>query len=194
MKLSIIIPYYDTFEYTKDLLKKLIPQLTEEVEVIIVDDGCGEFGLDFITGEYKQMKCIHCQQNSKGASRPRNIGIKEATGEYIAFIDSDDMVGDDYIKKILRAIEKKPDIVFLSWQSKVQKVIMNMQPPRWNCAVWCRVYKRETIINDNVRFDENLRIAEDYKFNQDYKWKTKMCIKDIIYYYNNGRKGSLING
>ena len=69
---------------------------------------------------------------------------------------------------------------------------MNIQPPKWNCAVWCRVYKRE-IIGD-VRFDENLRIAEDWKFNQQIKWKTKTCIKEVIYFYNNGRKGSILNG
>ena len=37
-------------------------------------------------------------------------------------------------------------------------------------------------------------IAEDYKFNKQIRFKTKVCIKDIIYYYNNGRKGSLLNG
>ena len=188
-KLSIIIPYYNTYELTKELLEKLIPQLTDDVEVIIVDDGCHEY-------RFEEQKLgfytIHLKQNSGNASKPRNIGLDYANGEYITFIDSDDMVSDNYISKILKVIEKKPDIVFLSWKSKVQEIIMNIQPPKWNCAVWCRVYKREII--GNVRFDETLRIAEDWKFNQEVKWRTKACIKDIVYYYNNGRKGSLLNG
>lgn len=191
-KLSIIIPYYETMEYTRDLLVMLKSQITDDIEVIVVDDGCNEKELDSFN--CKNIRIEHLIDNSGGASLPRNYGIDTANGEYIAFIDSDDNVTDNYISKILKAIEKKPDIVFLSWQSKIQKVIMNIQPPKWNCAVWCRVYKREIIINDNVRFDESLRIAEDWKFNQDYKWKTKQCIKDVIYYYNNGRKGSLLNG
>ena len=189
-KLSIIIPYYNTYEYTRNLLVMLKSQLTTEVEILVIDDGCNEKELDRFKRD--EIKIVHLDKNSGGASRPRNIGLDLAKGEYITFIDSDDMVSDDYIQKILKAIEKKPDIIFLSWQSKVQKVIMNMQPPRWNCAVWCRVYKRDII--GNIRFDESLRIAEDWKFNEQIKFKTKECIKDIIYYYNNGRKGSLLNG
>ena len=188
MKLSLIIPYYNTYEYTIKLLETLIPQLTDEVEIIIVDDGCNEYNFPFIKNGY----VLHLEKNSGGASVPRNIGIEFAKGKYIGFLDSDDMVGDDYIEKILKAIELYKDIIFLSWKSKAQQVIMNIQPPKWNCAVWCRVYKRE-IIGD-VRFDENLRIAEDWKFNQQIKWKTKTCIKEVIYFYNNGRKGSILNG
>lgn len=188
-KLSIIIPYYDTFDYTKKLLEKLIPQLNDEIEVIVVDDGCNEYNLPI---NLKHGYIIHLEKNSGTASIPRDIGIELAKGKYITFIDSDDMVSDNYISKILKAIETEPDIVFLSWQSRVQKVIMNIQPPKWNCAVWCRVYKRDII--GNIRFDEELRVAEDWKFNQQIKWKTKVCIKDVIYYYNNGRKGSILNG
>ena len=189
-KLSIIIPYYDTYEYTRNLLVMLKYQITDDIEVIVVDDGCDEKELDRFNSN--NIKIEHLINNSGGASVPRNYGIDMANGEYIIFIDSDDMISDNYIHKILRAMESKPDIIFLSWQSRVQKVIMNIQPPKWNCAVWCRVYKRDII--GNIRFDEELRVAEDWKFNQQIKWKTKVCIKDIIYYYNNGRKGSILNG
>ena len=192
MKLSIIIPYYNTYEYTKELLEKLMQQITDEIEVIIVDDGCNDSRLDNLIKDKNNMLVLHRWENSGGASRPRNVGLDNAKGEYITFIDSDDMVSDDYIDKIMKAIEQKPDIIFLSWQSKAQRVIMNLNPPKWNCAVWCRVYKRETI--GDIRFDEKLRVAEDWKFNQPIKYETKVCIKSIVYYYNNGRKGSILNG
>lgn len=190
MKLSIVIPYYNTYEYTRDLLVMLKSQLTPEIEILIIDDGCNEKELDSF--KKKNIRIYHLKKNSGGASKPRNIGIEKAKGEYITFIDSDDMVSEDYIAKIMKAIEQKPDIIFLSWQSKAQRVIMNLNPPKWNCAVWCRVYKRETI--GDIRFDEDLRIAEDWKFNQPIKYETKVCIKSIVYYYNNGRKGSILNG
>lgn len=192
MKLSIIIPYYETFEYTKKLLEVLIPQLTDEVEVLIIDDGCGELMLDYLTEINNNIIVIHSSPSSGGASRPRNIGLNHAKGKYIAFIDSDDMVSENYISKILKVIEKEPDIIYISWMSKVHKIIMNIKAPKWNCSVWCRVYKRE-IIGD-TRFDENLRIAEDWKFNQAIKYQKSACIKDILYIYNNGREGSLLNG
>lgn len=190
MKLSIVIPYYNTYEYTRDLLVMLKSQLTPEIEILIIDDGCNEKELDRF--KKKNIRIYHLKKNSGGASKPRNNGIEKAKGEYITFIDSDDMIADDYIAKIMKAIEQKPDIIFLSWQSKAQRVIMNLNPPKWNCAVWCRVYKREII--GNTRFDEELRVAEDWKFNQQIKYETKVCIKSIVYYYNNGRKGSILNG
>ena len=190
VKLSIIIPYYNTLEYTRDLLVMLKSQLTPEIEILVIDDGCKEKELDRF--KCNEIKIIHLAKNSGGASKPRNVGLDLAQGKYITFIDSDDMVENIYIAKILKAITADPDIIFLSWKSKVQEIIMQMRPPRWNCAVWCRVYKKDII--GNIRFDENLRIAEDYKFNEQIKYYSKVCIKQIVYYYNNGRKGSLLNG
>lgn len=66
------------------------------------------------------------------------------------------------------------------------------RPPKWNCSVWCRVYKREII--GNLRFDTNLKIAEDWKFNQEIQPKTSVSIKEFLYTYNIGRQGSLTNG
>lgn len=140
MKLSIIIPMYNTNEYIIKLLEQLERQIVDGIEVIIVDDFSNKkLNIDY---SKKWLKYFRLNKNSGGASRPRNIGLDNANGKYIVMIDSDDMVADNYIAKIMKAIEKEPDIVFLSWQSKVQKVIMNMQPPKWNCAVWCRVYKK----------------------------------------------------
>ena len=189
-KLSLIIPTYNTNELTQKLLETLDKQITDNIEVIVIDDFS-----DIVfkpLKEYKWLKLIRTNKNNGTASASRNIGLNIAKGKYIGYIDGDDMVSDDYISKILKAISKEPDIIFLSWQSKVQQVIMNMYPPKWNCAVWCRVYKRDII--GNIRFDEKMRIAEDWKFNEQIKFETKLSIKDIIYYYNNGRKGSLLNG
>lgn len=182
MRLSIIIPYYNTLEETKELLKALIPQLTNEVEVIVVDDGCNEKELD----KYG-VKVIHLPTNSGGASKPRNVGLDNAIGEYIAFIDSDDMVERNYIETILKHLGA--DILYISWRSKKHNIIMFNHPPRWNCSVWCRVYKRELI--GNIRFDETLRIAEDWKFNEQIKPKTTSATRKQIYYYNI-RENSLI--
>ena len=184
--ISIIIPYYKTLDLTKRLFEVLTPQLTEEIEVIIVDDGCNEKELDNLG-----VKVIHLPENSGNASKPRNVGLDNAKGKYIAFIDSDDMVSNDYIETLLEYTKKNTDIIFLSWKGKSIIVNMDKKPPQWNCSVWCRVYRRE-IIGD-IRFDEKLNIGEDWVFNENIKYNTSKCIKKVIYYYNEGRPGSLIN-
>lgn len=182
MRLSIITPYYNTLEYTLRLAERLQPQLTKDIEWIIVDDGCNEKALDNL-----KAKVIHLPNNSGGASRPRNVALEIAKGDYIAFIDSDDMVRHDYIEKVLSSL--KTDIIYISWKSQVHNIVITDKPPQWNCAVWCRVYKREII--GNVRFREDLKTAEDWAFNQEIKPKTSCCIRNQIYTYNI-REGSLI--
>jgi len=185
MDLSIIIPYYNTYEETKKLLEILVPQLNDKVEVIIVDDGCNEYRLD----EFN-VKVIHLKENSGNASRPRNVGLDNAKGNYIGFIDSDDMITPDYIRTILKHL--KTDIIFLSWKGTKHNVVIYGNPPKWNCSVWCRVYKRE-IIGD-TRFREDLKLAEGWEFNTHIKYETSCAIQKQIYFYNAGRKGSLTTG
>lgn len=186
MKLSIIIPYYKTLEETKKLLNVLIPQLTKEVEVILIDDGCNQKELD----EYKEINVIHLKNNSGVAGVPRNVGLDKAKGKYIAFIDSDDMVTENYVKEILEAMYFDSDIIYLSWKSKFHSVIAPL--PSWNCTVWARVFKRELI--GNVHFREDLKKAEDWAFIDSLNPKSFISIKKQIYLYNAGRKGSLTNG
>ena len=77
MKLSIIIPYYDTYEYTEKLMDVLIPQLNDKVEVFIIDDGCNDTRLDkYISSN---VRVWHLPENSGGASKPRNVGLDFAT-------------------------------------------------------------------------------------------------------------------
>ena len=192
LKLSIITPYYNTLEETKRLAEVLIPQLTDEIEWFIIDDGCNETELnnfiyqDRFKDKWNSIRIWHLLNNSGGASRPRNVGLDFATGEYITFIDSDDLVSEDYIETILSKLGT--DIIFLSWRSQAHNVVVINKPPNWNCSVWCRVYRREII---NTRFDESLKIAEDWKFNQEIKYESYTHISKQIYYYNI-RENSLI--
>jgi len=184
MKLTIIIPYYKTLIATKKLLNKLIPQLTNEVEVIVVDDGCGENTLDDFP-----VKVIHLPKNSGGASRPRNVGLDHANGEYIAFIDSDDMVSNDYVESILNALDGK-DYYLFSWAWKNGQVInITNEPPHWNYSVWNCVYKKDLI--GESRFNESLVIGEDRAFNEAVRHGTKGIIPKVLYHYHEYREGSL---
>ena len=177
IKLSIIIPYYDRPKYIKRLLELLEPQLTNETELIIVDD-CSPIPLDY--------PCIRLNENSGGASIPRNVGLDRAKGKYIAFIDSDDSVSDDYIETILNKTKEEWDYCFISWKTSANTIIIKDNPPNWNCCVWNCIYKKEIIGNE--RFNPNLRIAEDYDFNIRVRKGKKANIEKVLYYYNETSK------
>jgi len=187
MRLSIIIPYYNRPKSIQRLVDALIPQLTNEVEVLIIDDHSPQS----ISIDDPHIRVIRLKENSGGASVPRNVGLDNAKGDYIAFIDSDDMVKPNYIQKILEKTRECWDYCYISWESKRAKIIIHNNPPTWNYCVWNCIYKRELI--GNVRFDPRLKIAEDFKFNQEVKRGKRANIIDILYYYEEDSPDSLVN-
>lgn len=183
VKLSIVIPYYQCYEYTKKLLDILVPQLTEETEVILVDDGCHETRLD----EYKdKIKITHMKQNY-GAGHSYNIGIEQATGQYIGFIDADDYVSDDYVKALIDGINDNPtDVIYLDWQDVSTGSIIRRPD---NYAPWKAIYKSEI----TPRFCEENFFHPDVAFYDELKKKgfNRSYLDKVLYYYNPQRPGNL---
>lgn len=178
--LSIIIPTYNRNEYIVKLLDNLHSQMQNNVEVIVVDDHSD------IPLEKSWFKYIYLDNNSGGASIPRNVGLDKAKGKYIAFIDSDDLVSNDYISTILNKTKEEWDYCFISWKTSSNTIIIKDNPPNWNCCVWNCIYKKEIIGNE--RFNPNLRIAEDYDFNIRVRKGKKANIEKVLYYYNETSK------
>jgi len=192
IKLSIIIPAYNAGHYLDDLINCLRPQLTEEVEVIVVDDG-SRTPVEDIAG----VEVI--RQENKGASAARNTGIDNAIGKYIAFIDADDLVSERYVKTILKKIETEQfDYCYLSWNTfgggwnyEVKLKSLEDKFPPFNLCVWNRVYKKSMI--GKIRFNEHKAIAEDAQFIRDVKeeGKKKAFIGESMYFYRTGHGGNL---
>lgn len=163
MTLSIIIPYYNAKKYTDELLACLDKQMTDDIEVILIDDGSREL--------YKTNYawCRVIRQENGGASAARNTGLDNATGDYIAFIDSDDLVTTDYIKQIMNKIAEGCDYIYLSWktighgwQATVVLKDLNDKFPPDNLCVWNRIYRRNMI--GDIRFNTKKLVAEDAEF------------------------------
>ena len=188
MKITAVIPFYKTYEETIKLFDVLIPQLTNEIEVIVIDDGCHEERLD----KYKdKINIIHLEENH-GLSYARNRGIEQAKGDYIVFIDSDDSVANDYFATIINKINTCDfDYCYFGWKPMHCNWSVKIfdKPPAWNWSVWNAVYKREYV----ELFDENIRVYEDVPWQKVMRAKNgkKANIEKILYYYNNGRPGSL---
>ena len=183
VKLSIVIPYYNTYELTIKMLDVLTPQLTEEVEVFLVDDGCNEKRLD----KYgKDINVIHLEENG-GNSVAINTSIKKASGKYIGIIDSDDMVTEDYIEVLLNAINNTDsDLIYLDWMDMHSGTVINRPS---NFAPWRSLYKKEIM----PLFDENIRHCNDVPFQSQVEKvvKTRYYTDKVLYIYNSNRVGSL---
>ena len=192
VKLSIIIPYYETYDLTIQLLKQLAIQKTNEVEIIVIDDSINnrlekllkEKDFDILKlGEI----IVYRNHENFGVSKSRNIGMEVAKGKYIAFVDSDDMVMPDYINKLLELIDSHDeDVMIFNWLD-ITNNELNRHP--CNCAVWKAIYKKEIL----PKFDETLRVREDWFFQQELAHKNPSVYyyDRVLYIYNSGREGSL---
>lgn len=186
MKLTIIIPYYNAKEYTDELLAVLNEQITDEVEVIVVDDGSE---VPYETG-FKWCK-VKRQKNQRCAGA-RNTGLDMAQGEYIQFIDADDMVPEYFIDRLLREIRENPfDVCDYSWRS-----LTSMGPQHnyriadktgrlRNPSVCTRCFSR-AYIGDN-RFNTKKDSTEDEDFSRKLGYLTEphrhTAISDYMYFY-----------
>ena len=185
MELSVIMAYYNEPELVQNILKELCRQTTDEVEIIVVDDGCNEPILDTFP-----VKVVHLPENSGGDSVPRNVGLDIAKGKYITFVDADDMVAPDYIPSILNKIhESEFEYCYFSWKGQLFSVTIKDEPPTWNCCVWNCIYSRKAIGTE--RFKAELVLAEDFDFNKRVRKGRKQILHKTLYYYNQENPKSL---
>lgn len=159
MKLSIIIPAHNNSQYLKPLLEKLMKQKTDEVEIIVVEDGSSE-DMSFI--DTFDVVSIHHKER-KLPSGARNIGIDLAKGEYIAFLDSDDDICDDFIETHLKMANTGCDYcAYRFYADKQLTPSWKHEKEIWSLNVWSYLFKK-TYIGDK-RFNENMEFNEDIEF------------------------------
>lgn len=106
-KFSIIVPVYNTEKYLKRCLDSIRNQTFKNYEVIIVNDGSTDNSSDIIS-KYP-FKIIN--QKNQGLSMARNNGVKESSGEYLIFLDSDDYIEKDLLREINNSLSNNPDLV-----------------------------------------------------------------------------------
>lgn len=205
MKLSIIIPYYNCKEYTDELLAVLDKQIdplgdpatmNPDIEVIVVDDGSQ---VPYKT-EYPWCKVV--RKKNGGCGTARNRGLKVAKGDYIQFIDADDMVPDYFIDKLMEAIEHEPDVIEYSWKSLTNNGTqhnfkLRTQEDRLpNPSACTRAFKRSYI--GKVTFNEFKDATEDEEFSRrlGYLDPERPCkryvIPDYMYFYRTEVQGSQV--
>jgi len=194
MKLSIIITTYNVEKYIEECLRTIVPQLNSETELIIVDDTSTDETISKIANTIKDYSHIKISVNTKneGVSYSRNVGLRLAIGDYVAFIDGDDYVSMNYVNTILKYLQTNKDYYVLSWSmiGELTNKYDSRKLPQWNKSVWSRIIKRSLIKHN---FDETMSWAEDAKFIDENISKDMRCdyIKEYLYIYRYMRKDGI---
>ena len=111
MKISIIVPVYNTEQYIDKCLRSIQQQTYKDIEVIVVNDGSPDNSQDIIDSYVKSDNRFFCvRKENGGLASARNAGIQLATGEYLCFIDSDDWVKEQFINDFVDCIRDNPNI------------------------------------------------------------------------------------
>lgn len=190
MKVSIIIPCYNSERYLKACMDSVLAQSMPDFEAILIDDGSVDATLKLakeIAASDSRVSVYH-QENS-GVCAARNLGLDHACGEWITFVDSDDLLPADALETMLSAAEDHVDMVVCAHetfdeQGNIQKVIPQS---RWmDCAqdemkrrvclrliegdcvlnIMCNKLHRKSVIDrDGLRLVPGVKIAEDALFN-----------------------------
>ena len=214
MKIGITIftPTYNRAYILPRVYKSLCLQTCKDFEWLIVDDGSIDNSKEICTklmNDDKRIKYI--LQENLGVSHTRNVALENAQGKYIVFVDSDDLIHEDYLKILINSIEKNnSDISVCNFierkisntgkveditrefypkevmeMSEMKDYIMDFGNSGLLNPLWNKIYKREIIENNNITFDEKVETGEDFIFNLQYFRKTKKIsfIKEKLYYY-----------
>ena len=210
-KVSVIIPVYNVEKYLSECLDSVVNQTLKDIEIICVNDGSLD-GSAEILEEYAQkdnrIKVI--TQENRGVSEARNSGLKIASGEYIAFLDSDDYIDLKFFEQLYkRGIESNSDVVvceniyrfsgnkqklFLKVNKEVETTVLKekfecLYLPEY-CYVWNKIYKRECLTE---RFLKGITFEDIYFTLNALKQCQKLSVAAGVSYYYRIVSNSIVN-
>ena len=216
--ISIVIPVYNAELTLAACLDSVLSQTHKEIEVLCVVDGANDSSAS-IAYDYSsrdnRVKTI--EQISAGPATARNAGLAIAGGEYIGFVDADDKIAPDMYEKLLAAMEKEnADLVCCAHYSvgqdgdeRIVPLFDDFSPcvtvdsthslglllTRIPDFIWDKLYRRDIVINEEIRFPDGRVYGEDTVFLAKYLNHTKCVafLSDPLYYYTAYSTGSITN-
>lgn len=213
-KVSVIIPAYNCEKSIGETILSVQRQTYKTLEIIIINDGSTDKTEQVIKKKANEDERIkYFSQINKGVSAARNEGIRQASGEYITFVDSDDTLNDDAIQTLMEH-SGSSDIIIGGikiimrtpygkvWESEYNHndVAINSNVDIWKNFFWlfedgclnspcARLYKKQVIDDNSVCMDTDLEIGEDLQFNLSFLENSESLrvISGTIYTYHTYR-------
>ena len=201
MKFSIIVPVYKVEKYICSCIESILNQEYPDWELLLIDDGSPD-NSGIICDKYaktdSRIKVFH--QVNRGVSCARNVGLNNAVGEYILFVDADDMIYPDALITLEHIVETSIDnldMVQFSMNNeyniyekddKISGILTSeeyIEAKVFNVCVGGTLYCHDVIKDNNIRFNESIKYAEDQLFFVEYlKYsRNNIRINNVLYYY-----------
>lgn len=193
--ISVIIPCYNHAAYLARAIESVLAQLYKNVEIIVVDDGSTD-DTKQVTGRFPEVKYVY--QQNQGLSAARNTGIDSSLGKYLLFLDADDWLTSDALKKNFDVISTHPEVAFVSGGhikisdngnvlEEVREIVNEDHYKHFLQGNYVGMHATVLYarwVFDEFRFDTTLRACEDYdlylKISRKY---AVMHHNDVIAYY-----------
>lgn len=214
-RFSIIVPIYNAERYLQDCIHSIRVQSCADFEVLFVDDGSTDGTLHLLKknkAEDNRFRIYH--QEHRGVSSARNLGIKYAVGDYLCFVDADDQIASTYLADLYQAMGeadssmcgfKKTDLLShenceIIPQNKIETLeenlaeFYNANPTDWQRYLWNRMFKRNIIRQNDLRFNDDIFYKEDGLFVVQYLCASNGqvgCVDKVLYYYYRNSTGAM---
>lgn len=205
IKYSVIIPVYNAEKTIERCLDSLLNQIPPEAELIIINDGSKDNSGSICMSYAEKYPVIrYFEKENGGVSSARNLGLDNAAGEYILFADSDDYVEPGYWNTIVFFLDRyQPDLLQFGFRdcgekrkdrstgdydvkgdtAVAEKIDAAVRAYMFS-ALYARVYKRDIIQSNRLRFERNLMIGEDQVFIFAYAMHVKHLVSTSVVLYN----------
>lgn len=209
MLISVIIPVYNGEKHIEQSINNIMKQTYKNIEIIVINDGSSDNTFNILNmcqKKFKNVKIIN--KSNTGVSDSRNIGIKEANGEYILFLDSDDYLEETAIEEIVTYINKDVDLLIFGFKvigdqkrkndtqilqtfsNPVDNIILlkNIIATKNNIYgyIWRACYSSDLLKKYEIMFRKNIKISEDFLFLVQAIWNSEktVIIPKEYYIYN----------
>lgn len=209
-KLSIVIPAYNAEKYITECLNSIVKQDCDNYELIVVDDGSSD-NTGKICDKYEkcfnQVNIFHTKNN--GVSSARNFGLEKAKGEYVWFVDSDDLVMPNSVKTISALLDKSELLIFgteeFDKKNTVKRQYDDLETDNQYAIsqmlsdtgvrgyLFNKVFRLDVIKKNHLAFDATIKNCEDLLFSVHYTSLVKRVkiSNEILYRYRQRKNGAI---
>lgn len=205
--ISIIVPIYNAEQYLEKCIDSILNQTFTNFEIILVNDGSTDLTEEICKSfQKKDERIIYVSKENGGSSSAKNTGMSVAKGKYIEFVDADDTLDKEYVQNLIKGAEDEIDLCvgnvafckkieedFKREEVRLHPGVFSLQewlkyyseymPKAIVGAPWNKLYRKDIIQKESLKFDEKLRNNEDTQFNYSYLEKCqKIYVSDKPYY------------